>query len=121
MGPQEDPDWCEANWSAELRSTCARLKSSIGSATVKPCFSPLTERGVELSPPIYQEDQAYAPNGWSYGDSKLGIPFLRLRTVSGQHVFTLKCPRENALSCEEYQTGIVDRDQMHHAIIAIGF
>jgi adenylate cyclase class 2 len=81
----------------------------------------LKTRGIELSAPVRQDDQAYAPEGWSYGDSKLGVSFVRLRTVGGRHTFTLKRPAENALSCEEHETGVADREQMHHAILAMGF
>lgn len=81
----------------------------------------LKARSIELDDPIYQDDQAYAPEGWSYGDNKLGVSFVRLRTVNGQHTFTLKRPAENALSCDEYETAVADRDQMHRAILAMGF
>lgn len=81
----------------------------------------LKARGIELNDPITQDDQAYAPEGWSYGDSKLGVSFVRLRTVGGQHTFTLKRPAENALSCDEYETTVADREQMHSAILAMGF
>jgi adenylate cyclase class 2 len=36
-------------------------------------------------------------------------------------VFTLKRPAENLLSCEEQETDVTDRDQMHGAILAMGF
>ncbi|WP_131786577.1 class IV adenylate cyclase [Protofrankia symbiont of Coriaria ruscifolia] len=81
----------------------------------------LKARDIELSAPVTQDDQAYAPVGWSYGDGKLGVSFVRLRTVDGQHTFTLKRPAENALSCDEYETAVADRDQMHSAILAMGF
>lgn len=81
----------------------------------------LSSRGIELGPPVHQDDQAYAPDGWSYGDNRHGVPFARLRTVDGQHLFTLKRPAENVLSCEERETAIADRDQMHQAIMAMGF
>jgi adenylate cyclase class 2 len=74
-----------------------------------------------LGLPVHQDDQAYAPDGWSYGDDRRGVPFARLRTVDGQHLFTLKRSAENVLSCEEHETAIADRDQMHHAIMAMGF
>jgi hypothetical protein len=35
----------------------------------------LKAHGVELSDPVYQDDQAYAPASWQFGDSKLGISF----------------------------------------------
>src|SRR5262249_22468957 len=81
----------------------------------------LAARGIALSGPIHQDDQAYAPEDWRYGDSKLGVSFVRLRTVDGRHTFTLKRPAENALSCDEYETAVADREQMHRAILAMGF
>jgi adenylate cyclase class 2 len=81
----------------------------------------LEMRGIELGPPVGQDDQAYAPEGWSYGEDRQGVPFARLRTMSGRHVFTLKRPAENLLSCEEHETDVADRDQMHAAIVAMGF
>ncbi|MFV2022794.1 class IV adenylate cyclase [Micromonospora sp. LOL_023] len=77
--------------------------------------------GIEPGPPVVQDDQAYAPATWSYGDSKLGVPFVRLRTVDGRHTFTLKRPADNALACDEYETTVADREQMHAAIVAMGF
>jgi adenylate cyclase class 2 len=41
--------------------------------------------------------------------------------MAGRHVFTLKRPAGNVLSCEEHETDIADRDQMHGAILAMGF
>jgi adenylate cyclase, class 2 len=81
----------------------------------------LKGRGIELSAPAHQDDQAYAPEGWSFGDSKLGVSFVRLRTMGGAHTFTLKRPAENALSCDEHETAVADRLQMHRAILAMGF
>jgi adenylate cyclase class 2 len=81
----------------------------------------LSARGIELGPPVRQDDQAYAPDWWAYGDDRGGVPFARLRTAEGQHVFTLKRPAENVLSCEEHETVVADRSQMHHAIVAMGF
>lgn len=81
----------------------------------------LRVRGIELSAPVRQDDQAYAPEGWSYGDRKLGVSFARLRTVDGAHSFTVKRPAENALSCDEHETAVADRGQMHRAILAMGF
>jgi adenylate cyclase, class 2 len=81
----------------------------------------LKSRGIELGVPFCQDDQAYAPEGWADGDDRRGVPFARLRTVDGRHVFTLKRPAENVLSCEEHETAVADRDQMHHAIVAMGF
>lgn len=78
-------------------------------------------RGVELSPPVRQDDQAYAPAGWHYGMSKIGVPFARLRTEGDRHLFTVKRPVDNALACLEYETRVADREQMHGALLAMGF
>lgn len=81
----------------------------------------LKSRGIELSEPVIQDDQAYAPTGWHVDDSPLGVSFLRLRTVDGRHYFTLKQPAENAQACLEYETRVADREAMHHAIIHMGY
>ena len=81
----------------------------------------LKDRGIELSGPVYQDDQAYAPDGWQFGDSKLGVSFLRLRTVDGRHYFALKQPGENAQACLEYETEVADRAAMHGAILHMGY
>lgn len=81
----------------------------------------LKTRGIELSEPVYQDDQAYAPVGWDFGDSKLGVSFLRLRTVGGRHFFALKQPAGNAQDCLEYETEVADREAMHGAILHMGY
>lgn len=81
----------------------------------------LTARDLALSTPVYQDDQAYAPDGWSYGMSKQGVSFARLRTQDGRHLFTLKRPTDNELACLEFETEVTDRDQMHEAILHMGF
>jgi adenylate cyclase class 2 len=81
----------------------------------------LKARGIELSDPICQDDQAYAPDGWHFGDSKLGVSFVRLRTVDGRHYFTLKQPGENVHACLEYETEVADRAAMHGAILRMGY
>jgi adenylate cyclase class 2 len=81
----------------------------------------LKARGIELSDHVYQDDQAYAPDGWQFGDSKLGVTFLRLRTVDGRHYFALKQPGENAQACQEYETEVADRAAMHGAILHMGY
>lgn len=77
--------------------------------------------GIELSEPVYQDDQAYAPAGWRFGDNKLGVSFLRLRTVGGRHYFALKQPAENAQACLEYETEVADREAMHGGIVHMGY
>lgn len=81
----------------------------------------LARRGIVLSEPVFQDDQAFAPLGWSFGDSKLGVSFLRLRTVDGHHWFALKQPGANAQDCLEYETEVADREQMHQAILRMGY
>jgi adenylate cyclase, class 2 len=81
----------------------------------------LKSRGIEPSEPVFQDDQAYAPAGWQFGDNKLGVSFLRLRTVQGRHYFTLKQPAGNAQDCLEYETRVTDRQAMHHAALHLGY
>lgn len=81
----------------------------------------LARRGLRLSPPVRQDDQAYAEAGWDYGMSKLGVAFARLRTQDARHLFTLKRPVDNELACLEFETEVADRDQMHEAIQHMGF
>jgi adenylate cyclase class 2 len=83
--------------------------------------SALAARNIILAEPIFQDDQAFAPVGWSFGDSKLGVTFLRLRTVDGRHWFTLKEPGANAQDCLEHETEVLDRAQMHQAILRMGY
>lgn len=81
----------------------------------------LEARNIQLSPSIAQDDQAYAPAGWRYGDSKLGVCFARLRTQAGRHLFTVKRPVDNELSCIEHETEVANRQATHDAIVAMGF
>lgn len=81
----------------------------------------LAARGVKFGPPIEQDDQAYAPEDWSYGDSKLGVPFVRMRTEAGRHLLTLKRPVANELHCVEHETEVSDRQAMHLIVLAMGF
>lgn len=81
----------------------------------------LAEHGVVMSAPIRQDDQAYAPLGWVYGQPKVGVPFARLRTQGGRHLFTVKKPLDNELACMECESEVADRQQMHAAVLAMGF
>jgi adenylate cyclase class 2 len=81
----------------------------------------LKGRGIEPGDPVYQDDQAYAPAGWEFGDSKLGVSFVRLRTVDSRHYFALKQPTGNAQDCLEYETEVADRAAMHGAIVQMGY
>ncbi|SCL20551.1 adenylate cyclase, class 2 [Micromonospora pallida] len=81
----------------------------------------LAAHGVVLSAPVVQDDQAYARVGWDYGQSKIGVPFARLRTERGRHLLTVKTPVANEQSCVEHETEVADREQMHAAIQQLGF
>ena len=81
----------------------------------------LAEQGWPVSDPVTQDDQAYAPQTWNYGDPKLGVSFMRLRTVDGVHTMTVKRPDVNALSCVEHETTVDDRDEAHALLLTIGF
>lgn len=81
----------------------------------------LAARGVAFSAASRQDDQAYAVNGWSYGQSKQGRAFARLRTQDGRHLFCVKRPLDNELACEEHETEVLGRSEMHEAILAMGF
>jgi adenylate cyclase class 2 len=81
----------------------------------------IKSRGIEVSDPLHQDDQAYAPAGWQFGDNKLGVSFLRLRTVADRHYFTLKQPAQNDQVCLEYETEVTDREAMHHAALHMGY
>ena len=84
-------------------------------------WAALEARGVALSEPVVQSDQAFAPVGWRYGMPKRGVPFARLRTQGGRHLFTVKQPVSNELACVEHETVIADRGQMHEALLVMGF
>ncbi|MFY1700174.1 class IV adenylate cyclase [Micromonospora sp. WMMA1923] len=81
----------------------------------------LVASGVVLSAPVVQDDQAYARLGWEYGQSKIGVPFARLRTERGRHLLTVKTPVANELSCVEHETEVADRQQMDAALRQLGF
>ncbi|RKN50441.1 class IV adenylate cyclase [Micromonospora endolithica] len=81
----------------------------------------LARRQVVLTEPSVQDDQAYAPANWSYGMSKVGVPFARLRTQEGRHLFTVKKPIDNEMACLEHECVIFDRDAMHAALDTMGW
>ena len=81
----------------------------------------LAARAVALSDPFEQDDQAYAPAGWSYGMSKVGVPFARLRTAEKRHLFTVKKPVDNEMACLEHECEVSDRDEMHAALVTMGW
>lgn len=80
----------------------------------------LAGKGVLLSAPVVQDDQAYGPGGWEFGESKFGVTFGRLRSEGGRHVFTVKKPMANDLACLEHETVVADREEMHRALVLLG-
>jgi adenylate cyclase, class 2 len=108
-------------WSAWQRVQVREIEAKFRVADVEVLLLGLKAVGVELGPAVAQDDQAYAPAWWMYGQSKIGVPFARLRTEAGRHVFTVKVPADNELSCEEHETEVADRVQMHAAVVAQGF
>lgn len=81
----------------------------------------LKAAGVQLGDTVYQDDQAYAPAGWEPGMDKGGRTFARLRTQNGLHTFTTKAPLANSMECTEYESVVADREQMHGAVLAMGY
>jgi adenylate cyclase class 2 len=81
----------------------------------------LADRGVVLSEPLRQDDQAYAERGWAHGQPKAGVTFARLRTQCGRHLFTVKRPLDNEMACVEHETEVADRAAMHQVVLAMGF
>ncbi|WP_159944648.1 MULTISPECIES: class IV adenylate cyclase [unclassified Nocardiopsis] len=81
----------------------------------------LKEAGVDLGETVFQDDQAYAPAGWEPGMPKAGRTFCRLRTQDGLHVFTTKTPLANTMECTEFESVVSDREQMHAAVLQMGY
>jgi adenylate cyclase class 2 len=77
----------------------------------------LVARGVTMSAPVHQDDQAYAPVGWGYEQTKVGVLFARLRTQGGRHLFTVKKPLDNEMACLEHESEVTARA----ALLAMGF
>ncbi|GAB4001706.1 hypothetical protein GCM10029992_37940 [Glycomyces albus] len=88
---------------------------------VEAVMAAFKDLGATWSDPRVQDDQAYAPRWWSYDMDKAGIPFARLRTEDGSHLFTVKTPQANAMDCIEHETPVADRDAMHAALLAMGY
>ncbi|WP_133741219.1 class IV adenylate cyclase [Actinorugispora endophytica] len=82
----------------------------------------LKSHGLRIGDPVHQDDQAYAQPGWDYGMPKTGVVFARLRTTDdGRHLFTVKKPVSGEMDCIEHETVVTDREQMHDAIVEMGF
>jgi adenylate cyclase, class 2 len=83
--------------------------------------SQLCAQGVTLSAPMRQDDQAYAPVGWEYGDDRIDVSFARLRTEDDRHLFTVKRPISDVRTCVEHECHVSDREAMHGAILLMGY
>lgn len=77
--------------------------------------------GVVMGDPVFQDDQAYAPSSWAPEQGKIGFTFARLRTQDDAHLLTTKTPLANAMECTEHETVVTDREQMHGALLALGY
>ena len=81
----------------------------------------LARLGVCLGEPVRQDDQAYAPAGWDYGQDRIQVTFVRLRSQGGDTLFTVKRPITDVRTCVEHECRVDDRDAMHRAILLMGF
>jgi adenylate cyclase, class 2 len=77
--------------------------------------------GISFGSALRQDDQAYAPRGWRYGDNRIGIAFARLRTQLDEHLFTVKRPITDVRTCVETECVVSDRAAMHEALELMGF
>ena len=71
----------------------------------------LAQLGVCLGEPIHQDDQAYAPAGWDYGQDRIQVTFARLRSQGDRTLFTVKRPVTHVRTCVEHECR-VDADQV---------
>lgn len=106
---------------SELSSDDQEVEAKYRAGDLDQLIAALGRQGVVLSEPSDQDDQAYAPGGWSYGMSKIGVAFARLRTERGRHLFTVKKPIDNEMACLEHESEIEDRDAMHAALVTMGW
>jgi adenylate cyclase class 2 len=87
---------------------------------VSSAFGALSLAGVRLGAKVKQDDQAYAPEGWTPGDDRIDVTFARLRTELGRHLFTVKRPVSDVRTCIEHECIVSDRSAMHSAILLMG-
>lgn len=106
---------------SELNSNDHEVEAKYRVGDVDELTIALAQRQVVLSEPSGQDDQAYAPADWSYGMSKIGVPFARLRAEQGRYLFTVKKPIDNEMACLEHQCEVSDRDAMHAALVTMGW
>lgn len=79
--------------------------------------------GCQIPEPIIQDDKIFVDK--NYGDflkMHIGANILRIRTVNGEKsFFTLKQSVKNELDCIEKQTEIANPQEMHDALIMMGY
>ena len=90
-------------------------------ADTEAVLAALDSAGLVLEDPVFQDDQAYAPAGWTPDQGRTGYTFARLRTQDNTHLLTTKTPLANAMECAEYETVVADREQAHGALLALGY
>lgn len=90
-------------------------------ADTESVLAALKSAGVAMGDPALQDDQAYAPAGWTPDQGKIGFTFARVRTQDNTHLLTTKTPLSNSMECAEYETGVTDRAQAHGALLALGY
>lgn len=86
-------------------------------------ISKLRDLGCEITDPIIQDDKVFVHK--DYGDyvkMHIGANILRIRTVNNEKsFFTLKQSVNNELDCIEKQTEIAKPQEMHDALIMMGY
>ena len=106
---------------SELSSNDQEVEAKYRVGDLDQLIAALRRQGVVLSGPSVQDDQAYAPVGWSYGMLKIGVTFARLRTERSRHLFTVKKPIDNEMACLEHESEVSDRNAMHAALVTMGW
>ncbi|HEY4493562.1 MAG TPA: class IV adenylate cyclase [Candidatus Paceibacterota bacterium] len=82
----------------------------------------LTARGCVLGESMKQEDVIYGePENNIYEKTKLGHVAIRIRNQDGKFELTAKKNLSGELDNIEYELEIMDRDQMHAILVAIGW
>jgi adenylate cyclase class 2 len=104
-----------------MRLMVREIETKYRVADAETLLAALKVAGVDLGDPRFQDDQAYAPAGWNPGQGKVGFTFARLRTQDNTHILTTKTPLANAMEHVEYETTLADREQMHGALLALGY
>ncbi|MFA5126503.1 MAG: class IV adenylate cyclase [Patescibacteria group bacterium] len=83
----------------------------------------LRDLGCEITEPIIQDDKIFVHK--DYGDYvklHIGSNVLRIRTVNNEKsFFTLKQSVKNELDCIEKQTEVAKPQEMHDALIMMGY